>query len=1317
MNTAWGPAGLSEEVVHELLLWYEMFPEGPARTIHVLRRAEDGRLSSQQLAELMVLRGQQFLGSGPGREPWAIQFVRSVPGSQSEPSAREGEPQTSGPPGAPLPASAEVRLLDAGAELMLHDLASWLSTDEQGVRWQGAVAPFVTRLYRAYRSRLMSLTSSSHPRSTVMSASRSLVAYTSPSSKLLWELIIRSLEAVQAGNILAVQAIRMMTQLLGMVRSTADLALLQSAEALSSGWGKDADGAPAEAGRRRAADREESRAGKRRAVEDEAGNPIWAGAGATRSRTRSAAVGGTLDRNGDSANQGTRSGRQTDGSDRLQMVELIDRRWGRPGESLAGTGERTLPAYPVTTAGTVTALESLVIGARPAEELRHGLLSELVRRAGQVVLGTPLVAADVDPLAADTAAVRLLDVGVQLALHDLEVRAVGTAGDGDAVAIAGQETDLAGTGRVAPADLVPLLQQVYRERLEELLAGAAVDGEAADAAARSLQLLGDPCVQAAWADAAARIAAASSRATVAGPGPSLSESLSGGAATETADVPQALLRQVDLRLRSILEGMPGDAQGRYLVTRIARAVAVNAVHTQLRRGDLESRLSASPDPADAAALRAAAAAMGAWLYRQMVSQGRQRPATASFLPGIALPGEREAALTEVFAALRGLDVLGATVAGAGLAPGNASMLLNTLWAILADNAVHRVMTDASAETREMARRQLRHYGQAAGVTPSQPVPLWHRLAQDLAVSQQRPATIARVRIFAREMVRLLWRWAADPAAPVPPRTIAATLQWGIHLPAAAASRMVGPVPTAAEAWPRRGGPADPKPAATVPLAEVVPYARVTATVPARLASELRQRVGNLLDQLPNDTAGVFEAQLAVAGLVRGNLAGFSAIDRAELSPLASALSDALSSSLAAFGRMARAQAADQEPVVVHGAEPMDGVEPAGGAFPVETDAEQAASQALENLPSSVREVLEGLAPAVTRLAVGGWSRNTVIVLLGALRDAVINGVLGAVFPGSPEETVDLARRTLVRLWEEAGSPEVGGGTASTAGPRWVRLVSQLRAPTLARSLALAQAQWHAQVLAQAQVEAQVQAQAQAQVEAQVQAQAQVQVEAQAQVHVQAAAAALRRLTLRLAVPLSEWAAGARPTPQPPDAEGDGAAGTASHEGTREIWRNLTPAPGVQTVLFAPAPTRVARVVTMAALSRLQADVRDTAAPKATVPDVLGRSRPLPFTWLARLAQDGSPSARVEHPRQADTAQQPEDFQQLGDPWSESSGRARLPLTWGVIKGTAIPPDDEQWRVMQQKVVAAMVATEIGRRVPGGLDAGGRVDGGPLDQVR
>jgi hypothetical protein len=58
------------------------------------------------------------------------------------------------------------------------------------------------------------------------------------------------------------------------------------------------------------------------------------------------------------------------------------------------------------------------------------------------------------------------------------------------------------------------------------------------------------------------------------------------------------------------------------------------------------------------------------------------------------------------------------------------------------------------------------------------------------------------------------------------------------------------------------------------------------------------------------------------------------------------------------------------------------------------------------------------------------------------------------------------------------------------------------------------------------------------------------------------------------------------------------------------------------------------------------------------------------------------------------------------------------LTWGVIKGTAIPPDDEQRRMMRQKAVAAMAATRIGqatpRSIPGAGSGNGDVSQGPVD---
>jgi hypothetical protein len=137
--------------------------------------------------------------------------------------------------------------------------------------------------------------------------------------------------------------------------------------------------------------------------------------------------------------------------------------------------------------------------------------------------------------------------------------------------------------------------------------------------------------------------------------------------------------------------------------------------------------------------------------------------------------------------------------------------------------------------------------------------------------------------------------------------------------------------------------------------------------------------------------------------------------------------------------------------------------------------------------------------------------------------------------------------------------------------------------------------------------------------------AQLQTPALAGSQAQVASAALRRLTLSLAVQLSEWASGARPgSPPTPDAEAGGAAGAAAHEVVREIRRNLAPAPGVQTVFLAPAPTRVAQVVTVAEAASLR-DLVPGLDVDARLPQGVSRAVATRVTMQVRRVrgQDGS----------------------------------------------------------------------------------------------
>ena len=172
---------------------------------------------------------------------------------------------------------------------------------------------------------------------------------------------------------------------------------------------------------------------------------------------------------------------------------------------------------------------------------------------------------------------------------------------------------------------------------------------------------------------------------------------------------------------------------------------------------------------------------------------------------------------------------------------------------------------------------------------------------------------------------------------------------------------------------------------------------------------------------------------------------------------------------------------------------------------------------------------------------------------------------GSSLPGGTRRDGRLGPPGAVRLWEAAGSEEVGEGTASTPAPLWGRVVARLREPPLAQRRAN-------QALAQARVQGQAPEQV-AELE-QALAQAQAQVAAQTQ----AALASLRRLALSMADRLSQWASGGPVVAL--DAEAGGDTGVAESEVVREVRRNVAPAPDVQTVVFAPAPTGVAQVGTV-----------------------------------------------------------------------------------------------------------------------------------------
>ncbi|HET9654870.1 MAG TPA: hypothetical protein VFP72_05925, partial [Kineosporiaceae bacterium] len=633
-GSAWGQTGLSEAARAQLRTAYRE-DSAPARElVRILQETPSGELSAEardSLVRRLSQRGAGFLRSGVARELWAVPSASTseqAQGATSQPVSVEEQP-----------AFASVRFLDAGVELALHDLAQvveWQRTHSDHPEAGGAIdiVAVVERLREVYQDALEDLLLRSSAPGAVASAHRSLTALTIPGAREIWSEIAAVLADLQDGRGHdSWYVMGFTTELLTMERSLAEW------------WNR-----PNSSGQVPGAPAFQRPAAGRVRFADEATAPSGGPA--------EGVVGG---------------------SRRRQLVELIERVWGRLDPELRLTASRRrLLAQPATTGSTVTALVSLIDGARPAEELRQELLSALVRRAGQIVLGTRLAAVAVDVPTADAAAVRLLDVGVEVALHDLLIEAPGAPGGNPAVD--------AGSGLAVPADLVQLLREVYRERLQELLAGA-VDADAADAARRSLERLDAPAAQAVWADVARQLAGVgdpapetpsptavpSEASPVVAPVPAASSAghatSSAGHVTSSAGhappsavallvsavdeamarIPEAVRWQVDLRAQRLLQGLPTGSPRLRLTTRVVQTLAVAQVLADMRSGDLEAFLGVPLDLRERGALEVTAQATSAAVYELMVTQGRDRPPSVGQQATTAgVPAQVQAALAEAY---------------------------------------------------------------------------------------------------------------------------------------------------------------------------------------------------------------------------------------------------------------------------------------------------------------------------------------------------------------------------------------------------------------------------------------------------------------------------------------------------------------------------------------------------------------------------------------------------------------------------------------------------------------------------------------------
>jgi hypothetical protein len=482
------------------------------------------------------------------------------------------------------------------------------------------------------------------------------------------------------------------------------------------------------------------------------------------------------------------------------------------------------------------------------------------------------------------------------------------------------------------------------------------------------------------------------------------------------------------------------------VTRIAQTAAVGQVLADLHRGDLESFLGVPLDLRERGALEVAAAALSAGLYEQLVTFGRDRPwSSGLWVPTAVAQARAGSALGEAYQALRGFVPVSAWVAAAGLPRGQSAHLLRALWTNLADNAVLRVLADAPAETVEAARRELRRYGEMTKFTVRTGrtrwvMPLWETFAGGLACSNMSQGFTLETEIFVREGARLLWRWAADPSVQITPRERrnAEHFQVDLRPPSGQWARELASMAgwTGRALWRLGTGSVGPQQTTAIPLAQAVPHARVAAGVPAPFAAVIREQVGRLLGLLQRDTAGTFEARLASAQVVNMLLTrqpGLSVGEQTGLVTLREALADALYDSLGAFGRAAAARRAVDVPAPAAEAEADPG------------------RLALESLPTRLREAVEGLTPAVTRLATGSWPVSVVTDVLTAPVDAFAARAVATILPDAPASVVEAARRNVVRLWDEVGFGQVVESTSFGRVPVWERLVEHLRAPDFARA--------------------------------------------------------------------------------------------------------------------------------------------------------------------------------------------------------------------------------------------------------------------------
>jgi hypothetical protein len=506
----------------------------------------------------------------------------------------------------------------------------------------------------------------------------------------------------------------------------------------------------------------------------------------------------------------------------------------------------------------------------------------------------------------------------------------------------------------------------------------------------------------------------------------------------TATIPETIAWQVDLRTRELLRGLPRGAVGTRFVVQVAQVVAVERVLSDWADGRMEAFLGASLDPRERTALAGAGRVLSAGVYEQLVAQGRERPEIAGLIPPVAgVPARTRPVLEEAYQALSGFAPVVEWVVASGLPAARSALLLGAVWNVLVDNCVSRTLADVPAQTVRAARQELRRYGERAlCVTPVAgrfvTMQVWQAFTRELTDSRMRNWAAERADIFAQEGGRLLTRWLAVPSYQIPPRAPEVDEHFEEDLRPAIGGAVMNLVYlmtwVARAKWRRVFGSSGSEQVYAVPLSEVVPHARLAATVPTPFAAAMRAWTGQILQHLPEDTAGPFEARLAAAGVATSYLkyeGGLTVGERTSLAALRDVLVRELNGGLVDLGR------ARIRPMLVADAVGQD------------VDA------TFNRLPQSVGEVLRGLTPAAIRVATAGWPVEIAIPLLYVLQDALVIPAVNLVLPGAPAIAVEVARQELAELWGQLGSRRARAVPA-TSESGWRRLVEQLQAPDAIR---------------------------------------------------------------------------------------------------------------------------------------------------------------------------------------------------------------------------------------------------------------------------